>query len=94
MQGGLGEMDVKFTKVEKTLSGMGQLKKLVLGIDYVVSLRWYNIVVKNYTSALVVSRSQTASSLHFYRLTSSVGRKGLAHNLYAIPSSAQAFLDG
>ena len=48
MQGGLGEMDVKFTKVEKTLSGMGQLEKLVLGIDYVVSLTLYNIVDKLY----------------------------------------------
>ena len=29
--------DVKFTKVEKTLSGMGRLEKLVLGIDEYVS---------------------------------------------------------
>ena len=43
---------MKFTEVEKTLSGMGQMDKLVLGI-YGVSLRWYNIVVTNYTSALV-----------------------------------------
>ena len=48
MQDGIGEMEV-----ENTLSGMCQLKKLVLGIHYGVSLRWYNIVVTNYTSALV-----------------------------------------
>ena len=52
MQDGVGERDVKFTEVEKTLSGMGRLEKLVLGI-WDVSLRWYNIVVTNYTSALV-----------------------------------------
>ena len=51
MQDGETE-DVKFTEVEQTLSGMGQLEKLVLGI-YDVSLRWYNIVVINYISALV-----------------------------------------
>ena len=45
--------DVKFTEVEQTLSGMGRLEKLVLRIDYDVSLRWYNIVVTNCTSALV-----------------------------------------
>ena len=53
MQDEVGEKDVKFTEVEKTLSGMGQMEKLVLGIGYGVSLRWYNIVVTNYTSALV-----------------------------------------
>ena len=42
MQDGVGERDVKFTEVEKTLSKMGQLKTLLLGIDcvslsYVVS---------------------------------------------------------
>ena len=47
------ERVVKFTEVEQALSGMGQLEKLVLGIGYVVSLRWYNIVVTNCTSALV-----------------------------------------
>ena len=47
------ERDVKFTEVEQTLSGMGRLEKLVLGIDYGVSLRWYNIVVTYCTSALV-----------------------------------------
>ena len=52
-QGGLGEMDVKFTEVEKTLSGMSRLEKLVLGIGFDVSLRWYNIVVTNCTSTLV-----------------------------------------
>ena len=53
MQDGVGERDVKFTEVEQTLSGMGQLETLVLGIGYDVSLRWYNIVVTNCTSALV-----------------------------------------
>ena len=52
MQDGIGERDVKFTEVEKTLSGMGRLEMLVLGI-WDVSLRWYNIVVTNCTSALV-----------------------------------------
>ena len=50
---GVGERDVKFAEVEQTLSGMGRLEKLVLGIGYGVSLRWYNIVVTNCTSALV-----------------------------------------
>ena len=45
--------DVKFTEVEQTLSEMGRLEKLVLGIGYHVSLRWYNIVVTNCTIALV-----------------------------------------
>ena len=49
---GVGERDVKFTEVEQTLSGMGRLEKLVLGIEYGVSLRWYNIVVTNCTNAL------------------------------------------
>ena len=53
MQDGVAERVVKFTEVEQTLSGMGQLEKLVLEIDYDVSLRWYNIVVTNCTSALV-----------------------------------------
>ena len=53
MQDGIGERDVKFTEVEQTLSGMGLLEKLVLGIDKDVSLRWYNIVVTNCTSALM-----------------------------------------
>ena len=54
MQDGVSEWDVKFTEVElQTLSGMGRLEKLVLGIGYDVSLRWYNIVVTNCTSALV-----------------------------------------
>ena len=47
--------DVEFTEVEKTLSGMGRLETLVLEIGYGVSLRWYNIVVTNHTSALVQS---------------------------------------
>ena len=53
MQDGVGERDVKFTEVEQALSGMGRLEKLVLGIAHGVSLRWYNIVVTNCTSALV-----------------------------------------
>ena len=53
MQDGVGERDVQFTEVEQTLSGMGRLETLVLGIDYDVSLRWYNIVVTNCTSTLV-----------------------------------------
>ena len=53
MQDGVGERDVIFTEVEQSLSGMGQLEKLVLGIGHDVSLRWYNIVVINHTSALV-----------------------------------------
>ena len=48
MQDGVGERDMKFT-----LSGMGRLEKLVLGIGNGVSLRWYNIVVTNCTSASV-----------------------------------------
>ena len=39
MQDGAREEDVKFTKVERTLSRMSRLEKLVLGIHYVVSLR-------------------------------------------------------
>ena len=38
MQDGVGERDVKFTEIEQTLSGMGRLEKLVLGM-YRVSLR-------------------------------------------------------
>ena len=53
MQDGVCERDVKFTEIEKTLSGMGRLETLVLGIDKNVSLRWCNIVVTNCTSALV-----------------------------------------
>ena len=53
MQDGVDERDVKFTEVEQALSGMDRLEKLVLGIDEDVSLRWYNIVVTNCTSALV-----------------------------------------
>ena len=47
MQDEVGERDVKFTEVEQTLSRMGRLEKLLLGIDENVSLRWYNIVVTN-----------------------------------------------
>ena len=53
MQDEVGERDVKFTEVEQTLSGMGRLEKLLLGFDEDVSLRWYNIVVTNCTSASV-----------------------------------------
>ena len=52
MQVGETEEDV-ITEVEQTLSEMSQLEKLVLGIYEGVSLRWYNIVVRNCTSALV-----------------------------------------
>ena len=52
MQDGVGERDVNFTEVEQSLSGMGRLKTLVLGTGYRVSLKWYNIVVTNCTSAL------------------------------------------
>ena len=52
MQDGMTE-DVNLTEVEQTPSELGQLEKLVPGIDDGVSLRWYNIVVTNYTSALV-----------------------------------------
>ena len=52
MQRGETEEDV-ITEVEQTLSEMSQLEKLVLGIYEGVSLRWYNIVVTNCTSALV-----------------------------------------
>ena len=51
MQDGVEGKDVKFTEVEQTLSGMGRLEKLLLGIDEDVSLRWYNIVVTDCTSA-------------------------------------------
>ena len=37
MQYRIGGRDVKFMEVEKTLSGMDQLEKLVLGIGYRVS---------------------------------------------------------
>ena len=57
MQDWVSERNVQFTEVEQTLSGMGRLKKLVLGIGYRigydVSVRWYNVVVTNCTSALV-----------------------------------------
>ena len=53
MQDGVGERDVMFTEVERVLYGMGRLEKLVLGINKNVSLRWYNIVVTNCTSASV-----------------------------------------
>ena len=49
MQDGVGDRIVKFTEVEKTLSGMGRLMTLVLGIGSIVSLRWCNIVVTNST---------------------------------------------
>ena len=55
MQDGVSDEDVQFTEVEQTLSGMGRLETLVLGIDDGVSLRWYDIVVTNCTSALVQS---------------------------------------
>ena len=39
MQDEEGEKDVKLVEVEQTLSAMGRLEKLVLEIDYFVSLR-------------------------------------------------------
>ena len=53
MQDGVREEDKKFTEVEQTLAEVVRVEKLVLGIDRNVSLRWYDIVVANYTSALV-----------------------------------------
>ena len=53
MRFGVGEKDVKFTEIEKTLSRMGRLEKLVVGFTESVSWRWYNIVVTNCTNALV-----------------------------------------
>ena len=44
---------VKLTEVEQTLSGLVSLETLLLGIADDVSLRWYNIVVTLFTSALV-----------------------------------------
>ena len=41
MQDGVGE-------VEQALSGMGRLKKLMLGVSHGVSLRWHSVVVMNY----------------------------------------------
>ena len=57
MQDRVGGRNVKFTDVEKTLSAMGRLEKLVLRIGYCVSLRGYDIVVTNYmvqVSAIVL----------------------------------------
>ena len=34
MQDGVGERDVKFTEVEKALSGMSRLEMIMLGIGY------------------------------------------------------------
>ena len=54
MQRGVREEDMKFTELEQTLmSGLVSLETLVLGND-IVSLKWYNIVVTNYTSASLV----------------------------------------
>ena len=53
VQDGVREEDVKITEVERTLSGLVSLETVVLGIHSGVSLRWYNIVVTNYTNALV-----------------------------------------
>ena len=47
MQDGVRKQGM-FNEVEGTLSGMGRLEKLVLGIDVDVSLRWHSIVVMNY----------------------------------------------
>ena len=53
MQDGVREEDVKYTEVERPLIGMVKVETLVLGIGSSVSLRWYNIVVPKYISALV-----------------------------------------
>ena len=53
MQRGVREEDVKFTEVEQALSGVVKVETLVLGVDSDVSFRWYNIVVTNFTTALV-----------------------------------------
>ena len=45
MQDGVGEEGM-LNDMEQTLSGMGRLEKLVLGMN--VSLRWHSIVVMNY----------------------------------------------
>ena len=47
MQLGVRE-EVMFNEVVQTLSGMGRLEKLVMGIVAYVSLRWHSIVVMNY----------------------------------------------
>ena len=51
MQDEVGEEGM-FNEVVQTLSGMGRLEKLVLGIvpdeNEDVSLRWHSIVVMNY----------------------------------------------
>ena len=44
---------VKLTEVEQTLSGLVSLETLMLGIDDDVRLRWCNIIVTLFTSALV-----------------------------------------
>ena len=53
MQNAVREEDVIFTEVEQTLADVVRVEKLVLGIDGYVSLRRYDIVVANYTNALV-----------------------------------------
>ena len=53
MQDGVREEVVKFTEVERTLSGLVKLETVVLGMHSGVSLRWYNIVETKYTNALV-----------------------------------------
>ena len=40
MQDGVREEDVNFTEVEHALSGLIRAEKLVLAMDYNVSLRW------------------------------------------------------
>ena len=47
MQRGMRKQGM-WNEVEQTLSGMGRLEKLVLGMDEDVSLRWHSIVVMNY----------------------------------------------
>ena len=47
MQDGVSEQDM-MNRLEQSLSGMGRLEKLVLGIMFAVSLRWHYIAVMNY----------------------------------------------
>ena len=53
MQDGVREKKVKFTEVGQTLFEVVRVETLVLEIGPGVSFRWCNIVVTNYTSALL-----------------------------------------
>ena len=47
MQDGVSEQDM-LNRLEQTLSRMGRLERLVLGIHFYVILRWHYTVVMNY----------------------------------------------